>query len=149
MISSLNFKIFSAWKAKRFSQFGADIDQKTREIISYGEKITEILRQGQHQPLSLLCQVLLLFAIRENVIRWLPNWKINSFREKIVAFSHSEKGVSFQKEEEINFNSSLSSVLKEKLLDTLREFIFEVVADIHNYKFEDYGSAGEWKKFCD
>lgn len=147
MVSSLKLKIFSALRAKRFSQFGADIDKKTRETINYGEKITEILRQEEHKPFSLFCQILLLFAVREEIIKWLPILKINDFKEKVITFSNSEKGISFQKKE-IDFNSSLSLNLRKKIFFLLQTFILEIIADINKYKFEDYGTSEEWKRFC-
>ena len=47
-----------------FAQFGtADLDRATRMQIEKGQRITEVLKQGQYQPLPLDKQVAILYAV--------------------------------------------------------------------------------------
>jgi F-type H+-transporting ATPase subunit alpha len=47
-----------------FAQFGtADLDQATREQLERGQRITEILKQPQYQPLSLEKQVTIMYVV--------------------------------------------------------------------------------------
>jgi len=46
-----------------FSQFGADLDQSTQELLAQGERITEILKQEQYQPMDVVYQVILLYVV--------------------------------------------------------------------------------------
>lgn len=45
-----------------FAQFGSDLDEATRKQIERGERLTEILKQGQFEPQDVILQVMLIFA---------------------------------------------------------------------------------------
>ena len=45
-----------------FSQFGSDLDAATQAQLARGERLTEILKQGQYQPLSVVQQVISIFT---------------------------------------------------------------------------------------
>ena len=45
-----------------FSQFGADVDASTQKLLARGERLTELLKQGQFSPLATEEQVVLLYA---------------------------------------------------------------------------------------
>ncbi|MBW2241010.1 MAG: F0F1 ATP synthase subunit alpha [Deltaproteobacteria bacterium] len=45
-----------------FSQFGSDLDAATQEQLANGERQTEMLKQGQYQPLKMEEQVVSIFA---------------------------------------------------------------------------------------
>ena len=45
-----------------FAQFGSDLDKATQAQLNRGERLTEVLKQGQYQPLPIERQVLVLFA---------------------------------------------------------------------------------------
>ncbi|HPQ80327.1 MAG TPA: F0F1 ATP synthase subunit alpha, partial [bacterium] len=45
-----------------FSQFGAELDQATKRQLQRGERLTELLKQGQYQPMRLSEQVLQIYA---------------------------------------------------------------------------------------
>ena len=45
-----------------FAQFGSDLDKATQNQLARGERLTEILKQGQYQPLAVEKQILVIFA---------------------------------------------------------------------------------------
>ncbi len=45
-----------------FSQFGSDLDKATQEALARGERLVEVLKQGQYQPLPVEKQVIQLYA---------------------------------------------------------------------------------------
>jgi F-type H+-transporting ATPase subunit alpha len=45
-----------------FSQFGSDLDKATQEALARGERLVEVLKQGQYQPMTVENQVIQLFA---------------------------------------------------------------------------------------
>jgi F-type H+/Na+-transporting ATPase subunit alpha len=52
-----------------FSSFGSDVDEETLKIINRGKKIMQILNQGLYQPLSQSEQSIILFTIKEKMIK--------------------------------------------------------------------------------
>ena len=54
---------------KVFAQFGSDLDASTRDLLSRGERLTQILKQDRYSPLPEEEQALLLFVMtRSNLI---------------------------------------------------------------------------------
>ena len=45
-----------------FSQFGSDLDKATRDQLARGERLVEILKQGQYQPVAVEKQIVIIFA---------------------------------------------------------------------------------------
>ncbi|MBF0386403.1 MAG: F0F1 ATP synthase subunit alpha [Candidatus Omnitrophica bacterium] len=45
-----------------FLQFGSELDKATQDQITRGERVVEILKQGQYQPLSLGKQIMIIYA---------------------------------------------------------------------------------------
>jgi F-type H+-transporting ATPase subunit alpha len=46
-----------------FSQFASDMDRGTRDLLAYGEQLSEMLRQDNNAPLPMEIQVCLLYAV--------------------------------------------------------------------------------------
>ena len=45
-----------------FAQFGSDLDKTTRATLHRGDRMTELLKQGQYAPMSAADQVISIFA---------------------------------------------------------------------------------------
>src|SRR6056297_2873187 len=45
-----------------FAQFGSDLDASTQYLLNRGERLTEVLKQDQYQPIDFAVQVVILFA---------------------------------------------------------------------------------------
>jgi F-type H+-transporting ATPase subunit alpha len=45
-----------------FAQFGSDLDKATQRQLARGERLMEILKQGQYRPLPVHLQILSIFA---------------------------------------------------------------------------------------
>ena len=73
-----------------FAQFGtSDLDRATREQLERGQRITEVLKQPQYQPLSLEKQVSIMFAVTNGYLDDVPvarvrEWE-NGFHQYIEA----------------------------------------------------------------
>lgn len=48
---------------KAFSQFGSDLDADTKARLALGERIVEVLKQGRNSPVSVGCQVAIIYAV--------------------------------------------------------------------------------------
>ena len=45
-----------------FAQFGSDLDKATQIQLARGSRLTEVLKQGQYQPLTVAKQILIIYA---------------------------------------------------------------------------------------
>lgn len=66
-----------------FAQFGSDLDDATKQQINRGLRVTEILKQGQYQPLPQSKQVAILYAVTNGYLDNIPVEKISSFEKKL------------------------------------------------------------------
>jgi F-type H+-transporting ATPase subunit alpha len=58
-----------------FAQFGSELDKETQERLEHGERIVEILKQGQHVPIPVEKQIIIIYAV---INRYLADIKIKS-----------------------------------------------------------------------
>ncbi len=68
-----------------FSQFGADLDEATKQQLERGRRIQEVLKQGQYQPMEGGAQVAVLFAAQRGLLDDLPTDKVAAFEIALLA----------------------------------------------------------------
>lgn len=64
-----------------FAKFGSDLDPATQQQLARGERLVEVLKQGQYQPVAVEEQVALLYVATEGILDKLPVEKIEAFEE--------------------------------------------------------------------
>ena len=67
-----------------FSQFASDLDAATQRLLSRGERLTELLKQGQYSPLSVEEQVVVIFAGVRGYLDSLDVGKVGQFEEYLL-----------------------------------------------------------------
>jgi F-type H+-transporting ATPase subunit alpha len=75
-----------------FAQFGSDLDKATQAQLTRGERMVELLKQGQYQPLTVERQVAIIYAGTTGSLDDLPTTSIRSFEEGFYAFLDKEYG---------------------------------------------------------
>jgi F-type H+-transporting ATPase subunit alpha len=66
---------------KAFAQFGSDLDKATQDQLARGERLMELLKQGQYVPIPVEEQILILYAgtaVDENDVNWIRNFPVES-----------------------------------------------------------------------
>ena len=69
-----------------FAQFGSDLDKAKQQQLARGARMTELLKQGQYQPLSVENQVLILFAVTSGFTDNLPVDSLGRYERELYAF---------------------------------------------------------------
>ena len=69
-----------------FAQFGSDLDKATQQQLARGARMTELLKQGQYQPLPVEKQVLIIFAGTNGFIDDLPVDALGRYERELYAF---------------------------------------------------------------
>ncbi len=83
---NLRLKLAQFRELQIFAQFGSDIDPVTKEILENGERLTETLKQAQHQPLSLSEQVLLLFGTMNNLAKDISITELSAYNRNLINY---------------------------------------------------------------
>jgi F-type H+-transporting ATPase subunit alpha len=99
-----------------FAQFASDLDKATKEQLTRGEKLTEVLKQPQYSPLSVAQQVSILFAANEGILDDVDNSKIKDFKQGWFDFFNANLS---NLSERLNAGEKLSdedmTILRDKL----------------------------------
>ena len=67
-----------------FAQFGSDLDAATQRLLNRGERLVELLKQGEHQPLTNAEQVCVIFAGTQGYLDDMAVSEIRKFEDAFV-----------------------------------------------------------------
>ena len=88
-----------------FAQFGSELDRATQAQLARGQRLTEILKQEQFQPLSVEQQVVIIFAGTGGYLDDLEVSECRRFEKELYAFLDT------------NYGALLQSLAQKKALD--------------------------------
>src|SRR5512141_2844284 len=74
-----------------FAQFGSDLDKSTLEQIERGKRMVELLKQDQYIPMSMVEQVLVLFAATQGFLDDIPVESVKKFEQEVLRFMRDSK----------------------------------------------------------
>jgi F-type H+/Na+-transporting ATPase subunit alpha len=78
-----------------FAQFGSSLDKATRDQLERGQRMTELLKQPQYQPVSQANEVMILYAGTAGLLDDVPVDKVRSFETGFLRYmdaSHPDIG---------------------------------------------------------
>ncbi len=68
-----------------FAQFGSDLDENTKAQIDLGQRLTELLKQPQYQPLSVWQQFVSIHAVTSGCFETVPPEKIKQAQSTLLS----------------------------------------------------------------
>jgi F-type H+/Na+-transporting ATPase subunit alpha len=75
-----------------FAQFGSDLDKEAKERLEKGQRLVEILKQGQYKPMPVEEQIMILYAAVNNFLREIPVHEIRRFEKEFLEHMKTHKG---------------------------------------------------------
>lgn len=102
-----------------FSQFGSDLDKATRDTLHRGDRMTELLKQGQFAPMEAADQVVSIFAASEGYADDVELADIARFERELLDYVHSSYP---EIKDQIMTGKKLSAEQLEKLRSVITEF---------------------------
>ncbi len=78
-----------------FAQFGSDLDKATQAQLARGERLVEILKQGQYVPLPVEKQIMIIYAAVNGYLDEYPVSALKRYEEELYQFmetAHPEIG---------------------------------------------------------
>jgi F-type H+-transporting ATPase subunit alpha len=102
-----------------FAKFGSDLDKSTLAQLTRGQRMVEILKQGQYVPMRVEEQVVIIFAASKGVLDDIELGDIRKFEEELMeALKTSYSDILT----EILSQGSISKELDGKLTDAMNNF---------------------------
>jgi F-type H+-transporting ATPase subunit alpha len=117
-----------------FAQFGSDLDKTTQDTLARGERLAEMLKQGQYQPMSVERQITQIYAATQkdakgvNWIRSVPVKEVGRYLKELSEFldgRHPEVGKAILEKKQLD--AEVRGLL-DKALSEFRD-LFQVEAE--------------------
>ncbi len=101
-----------------FAQFGSDLDKDTQALLARGERLTEILKQGQYRPMEVENQVLIIWAATNGYVDGVAVSDLGRFESELFEFMSSSNPATMQNlRDKKKIDDDLTAELKEAVGD--------------------------------
>ncbi|GAW93837.1 ATP synthase F0F1 subunit alpha [Calderihabitans maritimus] len=102
-----------------FAQFGSDLDKATQARLARGERIVEILKQDQYEPMPVEEQVVVIYTAVNGYLDDIEVSQVRRFEEQFLNFLRNSKPEILK---EIREKKELSDELVDRLNKAIEEF---------------------------
>lgn len=102
-----------------FTQFSSDLDKTTKDMLDYGDRLMELLKQPLYRPLPMYEQVILLCAANHRLMTDVPVSEVKRFREDIMDFFRANYPDII---DELNDKKVMSDELEQRIVSAAKEF---------------------------
>lgn len=103
-----------------FALFGSDLDADTKARLALGERIVEVLKQKRNSPVTVGCQVAIIYAVTKGWLDSVPVADVHKFEERLFEKLQNQKPQLLARFEEGFFEDDDVSSLEETLKEMTR-----------------------------
>ncbi len=101
-----------------FTKFGSDLDKKTKQRIERGYRTIAVLKQDQYESLSVMEQVVVMWALTNGYIDDVPVKKVKNWEKGLIEYVHeSAQDLLDEIKEENDISENIENKLKKVLTD--------------------------------
>ncbi len=102
---SLKLELAQYRELAAFAQFGSDLDKATQQQLNRGQRLVEILKQGQFSPLPFSKQILIIFAGTSGFLDDMPVNQVRDFELELYKYADATA------------SGVLNTIMEKKVLD--------------------------------
>jgi F-type H+-transporting ATPase subunit alpha len=115
----LRLELASYREKAAFAQFGGDLDKATTQQLARGERMVELLKQGQFVPMAIEDQVVIIYAGTNGFVDDYPVAVLGRYESELLSYMKSRKQDVL---EELKSTGKLEGDIEKRLRDALTEF---------------------------
>ncbi|TNF46623.1 F0F1 ATP synthase subunit alpha [bacterium] len=109
-----------------FAQFGSDLDKATQAQLARGERLVEVLKQGQYVPMAVESQVVIIYAATNGYVDNLPVETLAKYEEELHHFMDNRHPETMKElKEKGKIDDDLEPKIKSALEAFGNEFVYE------------------------
>ncbi|HEY0566419.1 MAG TPA: F0F1 ATP synthase subunit alpha [Terriglobales bacterium] len=124
--STLKLELAQYRELAAFAQFGSDLDKATQAQLNRGQRLVEVLKQPQFQPLPFSKQIAIIYAGTNGYLDDLEIGDIRAFETELYKYVETSNPNLFRSIEE---KKALDDTIKNDLNTTLKQFKEQFVAN--------------------
>lgn len=102
-----------------FAQFGSDLDAATQRQLARGQRLVELLKQGQYVPMNVIEQVIIIFAGSNGYCDNIPVKQLNQYEKELFAYIRTNHADVYK---DLETKKAIDAEIKPKLEKVLKEF---------------------------
>ncbi len=103
-----------------FSQFMSDLDEATRKQLERGQRLTEVMKQKQYQPLSVAEMGIVLFAVDKGYLDNVALNRISAFEHELLAYARANNAEFMtQLNQSGDFNDEIAKTM-QKIIESFK-----------------------------
>nr|BBD14113.1 ATP synthase F1 subunit alpha [Ophirina amphinema] len=110
-----------------FAQFGSDLDASTQHLLNRGERLTELLKQGQYSPMPIEEQVISIYSGVEGYLSKVSLSEITNYEGQLLSHFRANHSDILS---EIRDKKQISDELKGKLAAAVEKFTSDFIASL-------------------
>ncbi|WP_417337013.1 F0F1 ATP synthase subunit alpha [Halobacteriovorax marinus] len=115
---TLRLDLASFRELAAFAAFGSDLDAATQAQLSKGERLVELLKQGQYVPMEVVDQVIGIFAATKGLLDSVPVDRIQECEKGLIELMNSKHADMVK---EINERKAVQD--EEKLISIIKDYV--------------------------
>jgi F-type H+-transporting ATPase subunit alpha len=120
LIGGLRIALAQFRELEAFSQFASDLDEATRKQLEHGQRVMEVLKQPQYQPLSVAEMSIIWYVVNNGYLEKVELKKVVDFEKALLGYLHDAHKALL---EEINANPVYSDEVASKIKNAVDEFV--------------------------
>lgn len=116
---SLRLELAQYRELAAFSQFGSDLDKEAKKRLEKGKRLSEVLKQGQYEPMPVEKQVMILYCAVNDFLTDIDVDRIKEFEKSFFEYMdthHRDLGKAILEK------GSLDEEIKNSLNEAIKEF---------------------------
>jgi len=102
-----------------FAQFGSDLDAATKRQLDRGERLVEVMKQGQYVPQPVEKQIFIIYAATNGYLDEVPTSAVQRYEHELYAFLESKHPTALS---EVRAKGELTDDVKAKVDAALTDF---------------------------
>jgi len=115
---SLKLDLAQFRELEAFAKFGSDLDKATQRTLAKGERLVELLKQGQYVPAPIEKQVLSVYIGTQGFLEEIPVKDVKRFEKEYIAYVELKKP-------ELLDNIRAKKVLSDEIIAGIKETVTE------------------------
>jgi F-type H+-transporting ATPase subunit alpha len=116
---SLKIDLAQFRELEAFARFGSDLDAATRKVLAKGERLVELLKQGQYTPVPVEKQVVAIYAGTRGYLDNFPTSSVKKYEKELLEYIENQEPSIF---ENIKTKKDLDEETENKIKAVLEKF---------------------------
>jgi len=118
VVGQLRFDLAQYNELEAFAKFGSDLDKATRAQLTRGERLVEILKQGENVPLSVEKQIFIIFMANNGYLDEFEISKVKEIEQDLFTLLDSK------------YKDFTDKLIKDKITDEIKAKMNEICSEV-------------------